>query len=154
VDKSFIAALAFTVCALAFLIAMALRQSNAKADCQAALDHWNNSQAVRQEFVNTAEAAKGIAPQRTGAVDLPTVLGELARQLGIDNPEISRQGSVRGQARHSVVFQRLTLDTMGDLLDAIRRQHKYLTVRSIDASRAAGFAIAEFKWTLEIASPE
>ncbi|HOI53727.1 MAG TPA: hypothetical protein PLP01_00590 [Phycisphaerae bacterium] len=153
-SKPFIVALAFTVCALAFLAAMALRQGDAKADCEAALEQWNNSQAVRQQFVDAREAAKGIAQGQPKSVDLPTVMSELAGQLGIDNPEINKQGSARGQARHSVIFPKLTIDTMGQLLGAIRQQHKYLTVRSIDASRSSGNALSEFKWTLEIGSPE
>jgi hypothetical protein len=154
VSKPFLVALAFTVCALVFLVVMALRQSDAKAACEAALEQWNSSQAVRQQFVDTREAAKRLVQNQPKSVDLPTVMSELAKQLGIDNPEITKQGSVRGQTRHSVIFPKLTIDTMGQLLGAIRQQHKYLTVRSIDASRSSGNAPSEFKWTLEIGSPE
>ncbi|MBN2584548.1 MAG: hypothetical protein JXL80_15910 [Planctomycetes bacterium] len=153
-NKSMIIALAFAACALAFLIAMGVRCSNARTEYETARRLWTGSDAIRQQFVDTKQAAKGLGQDQPKSVDLPTVMGELTKQLGIDNPEISKQGSARGQARHSVIFQKLTIDTMGQLLDIIHKQHKYLTVRNIDASRSSGNTLSEFKWTLEIGSPE
>lgn len=152
-SRYLIAATIFAACALVFLVAMAVRHSGAKDDYNEANDLWLNSRRAQQEFVDLSAQlpeGKGQAPK---GVDVPTIMGSLSKQLNIDTPEVNKQGAIRGQQRHSVIFQSQGLDVMGSVLLQMGKQFKFLTVRTIEANRSAGSDAATFKWTLTIASP-
>jgi len=153
VSKPLIAAAVFAACAFVFLVAMAMRHSNAKDGYVEANGQWNASRATRQEFVNLSAQApqdKGQAPKN---FDVPSIMIGLSEQLQIDVPQVSKQGAVRGQQRHLVTFQSQSLEAMGSVLLQMGKQFKFLTVRSIDATRSSGSDPATFKWTLQISSP-
>lgn len=152
-SKPLIAAAVFAACAFVFLVAMGMRYSNAKDSYVEAKGQWNASRATRQEFVNLSAQApqdKGQAPKN---FDVPSIMISLCKQLEIDTPQVSKQGAVRGQQRHSVTFQSQGLEVIGSVLLQMGKQFKFLTVRSIDANRSSGSDPATFKWTLQISSP-
>lgn len=152
-SKPLIAATVFAACGLVFLLAMAVRHSDARDNYRQVDDLWRNSRQTQQKFVDLVAQLpekKGKAPKD---FDVPSMMLKLSKQLKIDAPEVSKQGAARGQRRHSVTFQNQTLDTIGKVLVQIRKQFKFLTVRNIEATRSAGSDAATFKWTLTIASP-
>ena len=152
-SKPLIAATIFTACALVFLVAMAVRHSGTKNDYNKANDLWAKSRQAQQNFVDLSAQlpeSKGPAPK---GFDVPSIMISLSQQLQMDTPQVSKQGAVRGQQRHSVTFQSQGLEVMGSVLVQIGKQFKFLTVRSIDATRSSGSDPATFKWTLKISSP-
>ena len=152
-SKPLLAAVVFAGCAFVFLVAMAVRYSGAKDSYVEANGQWNRSRVTRQEFVNLSAQApqdKGQAPKN---FDVPSIMISLSEQLQIDTPQVSKQGAVRGQQRHSVTFPSQGLEVMGSVLLQMGKQFNFLTVRSIDASRSSGSDPATFKWTLQISSP-
>lgn len=158
-SKSMIAALGFSVCALAFLLYSWVAYGGASADAEDAKLYWESAESLRRQFVTLKGQLARIDTARkpTGSIDFYGLMSKLRDECGITTKMdvTAASGAIGGQRDHTVRFSDVTVKTMGDLLAKLKARHGYLVVSDISmtASRSA-VDPGHFNWKLTIGVPE
>ena len=157
--KPLLAAAAFAVCALVFLIYSWVAYAGARGRAEDDRIDWENSRLARQEFAKVRREleAADVADVPSIVPNVPDVMGKLRDECGIDTSQMEIRGTGAGaaeQTAHNVRFEDVRVDVMGVLLHKLRQSFKYMVVREITMQTGRSGEPGTFTWTLVVAIPK
>ena len=159
-NKHLIAAAAFSVCTLVFLIYSWAVYTGASAEAEDNTLYWENTSLARAEFAKLEPRvvdAHIAPPPPANPPEISAIMGQLAKDSGIGvAPRVDKTGAApTEQSAHIVTFDSVNVETMGTLLENINKtKYAWLVSREISMHAARGAAPGVFNWRLTIAVPK